>query len=549
MIFENSQIEEISRSSFEHCEHLEFVSLSFNRISEIPDEAFASNPNLMHLTAFFNRISRISSSAFAGTSLDIIDLDFNQLAEYNRAAFDEVGGTLERLFLGDNSITSLPDGAFNNLGQLEILNIANNPIGNPPANAFNSMVNLATLIMHDCEINELNPLQFEGLNSLKDLRLAGNHLTDLPDNLFNHLWNLTEVDLDHNQLFTLSADAFGTSASTIRYIFAWFNNIFAIDSIFFDNASELRWLFLSGNICSQRDFLDVLYNREGVRNAIGECLTNFNTTEAIQCNYIQSGEDYYCLMNVFNPGGRMAFESVEGNHHEGRGDGDVAEVYVLNQNTRVVPEVICQTFENLFMLLVSNSRVYFLTPSSFENCLNLEVLLLNYNLIASIPDGTFSTTPKLSVMQIVSNQIAEIGNLAFTGSLLDFIDLSDNHISEFDSLPFEGVNATLLSILLPFNQISSLPENSFNNLRNLEILQLNYNPINNRMPAFIFSSLNNLQQLTLINCGLTELNSQWFNGLSTLRYLHLSYNGFSELPNNVFGSLYGIEVINVASEY
>lgn len=336
--------------------------------------------------------------------------------------------------------------------------------------------------------------------------------------------------------------------STIRYLFAWFNNIFGIDSLFFDNASELRWLFLGGNICTQRDFFDVLYNREGVRSAIDECLMNFNTTEAIRCNYIQSGADYYCMMNVFNPGGRMVFESIEGNHHQDRGNADVAEVYILGQHTRVVPEVICRTFENMFMLFVSSSRVYFLNPSSFENCLNLEILMLNYNFIASIPDGTFSTTPRLSVMQIVSNRVTEIGDSAFTGSSLNFIDLSDNNMRDFNRLPFEGVNATLYSLLLPFNHISSLSEGSFANLRNLEILQLNYNPLNNNMPAFIFALLNNLQQLTLISCGLTELNNQWFTGLANLKSLHLSYNGFSELPANVFGTLYGIELINVASE-
>lgn len=200
------------------------------------------------------------------------------------------------------------------------------------------------------------------------------------------------------------------------------------------------------------------------------------------------------------------------------------------------------------MLLIATSRLTFISSNSFEGCDNLEVLLMNYNHITAIPDGTFSTTPMLSVMQIVSNQIASIEPFAFAGSSLLFLDLSDNRLTIFDPVPFEAVNGTLLDLLLPINRFTSLPENAFANLRNLVQLQLNYNEFNENIPPFAFTPLFNLDTLTLINCGLRELDRTWFSGLGSLHTLQLAYNNIEELPEGVFGGLWGLQTINLGGE-
>lgn len=303
IVIEASQVEFIDMQTFASCLNIERISLAMNLITEIPNGTFAFKPHLQQVSLFFNKIARIQNLAFTDTIINSVDLDFNELTSYNAAAFNEVSATLNFLVLSNNKISSLPDAAFSPLMQVQILNIANNPLGNIPSNAFHGMVNLAILSIHDCEITELHENQFEGLNSLQDLRMANNKLTSLPNLIFNELWNLTEIDLDHNNIFVLPAEAFGTTVVTLQYLFALSNQIFAIDAEFFDNASELRWIFLQGNICSNGNFFDVLYNRAGVRTAIGECLSFYDRLpESISCNYLQSGSDYLCLMSVFNPG-------------------------------------------------------------------------------------------------------------------------------------------------------------------------------------------------------------------------------------------------------
>lgn len=248
-------------------------------------------------------------------------------------------------------------------------------------------------------------------------------------------------------------------------------------------------------------------------------------------------------------GGRISFTSINGSHTEERSNSDVSSVYITNQITRIVPTIVCQQFENLNMLLITSSRLTVLTPSSFDDCNNLEILLLNFNFITEIPDGTFSTTPKLSVMQIVSNNIEVIGDLAFEGSSLAFLDLSDNYLREFNPRPFEIINSTLVDLLLPINRFTSLPINAFNALRNLIVLQLHYNEFNDRIPPNTFSPLLSLETLTLIDCGLNVFDRSWFQGMSRLNSLQLSYNNIEELPDGAFNGLWGLETINLGSKF
>lgn len=303
IIIEQSQVETIDQKTFSSCFNIDFISLGFNLITEIQDGTFGYRPNLRRISLYNNLVRRIQNLAFTESPITDIDLDYNELTSYNDVAFNQISSTLKFLSIAYNQISSLPNSAFSQLSQVEYLNLGHNPIGNIPENAFHGMVNLGILIIQDCEISELHENQFRGLNSLRDLRINRNRISSLPRMIFNELWNLTEIDMDDNNLFVINAEAFGSTINTIQYLFAWSNQIFAIDPEFFDNAVELRWIFLRGNLCSDRDFLDVLFNREEVRNAIGECINFYGRLpESIECDYVDTGDNYFCFMRVFNPG-------------------------------------------------------------------------------------------------------------------------------------------------------------------------------------------------------------------------------------------------------
>jgi Leucine-rich repeat (LRR) protein len=226
-------------------------------------------------------------------------------------------------------------------------------------------------------------------------------------------------------------------------------------------------------------------------------------------------------------------------------DENVVSVYATNQNTRKIPTILCETFENLATLYFTSSRVRIIDEMTFANCRNLQSLIMNSNQLTAIPDDTFQSNINLEIVQIMWNDLKEISPRAFSGSSIRQLDLTNNKLNSIDSIAFEPINATLTDLFLPINAISNLTENDFLNLRNLEVLQLNANPIRD-FPPFTLSPLINLKTLTLFNCRLTELNPHWFSSLANLNALHLSLNSIESLPIYVFNQLRSIEVINVA---
>lgn len=73
------------------------------------------------------------------------------------------------------------------------------------------------------------------------------------------------------------------------------------------------------------------------------------------------------------------------------------------------------------------------------------------------------------------------------------------------------------------NRITTVGENTFSQLIDLEYLVLRNNPFQD-IPAGTFRNLRNLTNLYLDNCRITELKNEWFEDLVGLRYLELFYN-------------------------
>ena len=119
-------------------------------------------------------------------------------------------------------------------------------------------------------------------------------------------------------------------------------------------------------------------------------------------------------------------------------------------------------------------------------------------------------------------------------------------------------------------QLSSLPENIFNPLTNLETLNLDgaglsslpasiFNPLTNLetlnlkgnylhpLPASIFNRLISLQELDLEESDLSSLPATIFNSLTNLQTLNLQWNYLSSLPAGIFNSLTNLQTLNLTN--
>lgn len=142
---------------------------------------------------------------------------------------------------------------------------------------------------------------FLGLTNLQNIRMSYNSLRQLPRNLFDGLTNLHFIDVSHNQLTELNLNSFGSSISSVFEIMADFNAISSVDSEIIEQADELYYLFLFSNLCVDRNFYGVKDNRGMVTSQLETCIANFGF---IECNFVEYGDDYLCIMNIHNPTGR-----------------------------------------------------------------------------------------------------------------------------------------------------------------------------------------------------------------------------------------------------
>lgn len=176
-------------------------------------------------------------------------------------------------------------------------------------------------------------------------------------------------------------------------------------------------------------------------------------------------------------------------------------------------------------------------PKAIFSLLNLKVLVLYGNNIIRLRNNTFIKLNKLEKLDLSANGISTIESGAFVGLehslkelLLHYTDLSTVPTSALQRLEH------LTSLVLSRNRIHFVPESAFKGLVNLEMLELDNNPL--VYYKEMFSGLENtLETLTIRGTGLTSLPKKSLMSLKKLSYLDVSFNNIGDLHDNALDGL------------
>ena len=154
------------------------LNVSQKSIVSLRKEDFAGLTKLRTLNLSGNDLDRLADDLFERlTSLRTLNLAENDLTAFPAGALDDVGGTLEDLFLRDNAIATIGAGALDGLTALRRLELRGNDLTALPAGVF------------------------DRTTQLRELRLANNALASLPDDLLAPLTLLETVWLTGNPGF------------------------------------------------------------------------------------------------------------------------------------------------------------------------------------------------------------------------------------------------------------------------------------------------------------------------------------------------------------
>lgn len=126
-------------------------------------------------------------------------------------------------------------------------------------------------------------------------------------------------------------------------------------------------------------------------------------------------------------------------------------------------------------MIIIESQVIEVNYQAFQHCRNLQYLNINHNEVTVLPPQFLINSPNLATFSSYNNRIREIWSEAFTGTQIRYLDVNINRLGVFPQEAFEAVNETLTELFVDYNQLRTLPNQAFVNLRNIETLDLTGN--------------------------------------------------------------------------
>lgn len=232
---------------------------------------------------------------------------------------------------------------------------------------------------------------------------------------------------------------------------------------------------------------------------------------------------------------------------------------------------------NLTILDLRGNKIKSLDKNLFEDLKMLEILWVSDNPLTTLPDGEF---PQLRKIVVDNTHVKEM-NVNFTKSPLDFFQLTDSQLEEFDcanvpnlttlelhnnkikvvhhwekldcdrvslhhnKITSFDISPNVIQLHLRNNHIRSIGNTPSGHDKKLELLDLARNKIS-EITSESFLELTQLKFLVLQHNQITVLHKDVFRDLPNLITLDLSYNKIRTVEANPFNGLKRLNTLRVS---
>uniref|UniRef100_A0A0N5A2G2 LRRCT domain-containing protein n=1 Tax=Parastrongyloides trichosuri TaxID=131310 RepID=A0A0N5A2G2_PARTI len=329
-----------------------------------------------------------------------------------------VGSQLKSLILRRNIIKSFEPNVFDNITELEYLDISYNKISSLKKGIIPTFEKLETLYIVKNDINFIENGFFEGFKNLKKLNLAKNKLEIINSSTFKGLENLEHLNLEGNEIQFIEKDAF-LGLKKLQFLNLGNNNIFqlylsdlpnlqkvhlfynAIDNLtelIFDNLKSLKYLNMDNNPIAR------------INNTDLETLAGSPDMEFLSFAHSK--------IEIIEP---KAFENVKNLKILSMMDNDIIEIG--NDKSFLKP------LTKLTTLILSSNRIETIERNDLKGLKDIKILNLENNMIVNISSGALDSITTLENLYLNGNRLYYLpDNLfdSFDKSKLKNVDLSDN---------------------------------------------------------------------------------------------------------------------------
>ena len=274
---------------------------------------------------------------------------------------------LESLRIDDNRLTELPENLFAGLSRLDRLYIGRNPLAELPAGLFAGLSNLRYLNVSFTPLEALPDDVFAGLSTLRWLNLSSNELSALPDNVFAGLSEVESLSMGNQDLSELSPGAFVGLSGLIDLAIG--NARYdTLPSGLFDGLDNLRAL-----------------------NIGGRRLTSLPEDLFVGLSSLDTLFFYNSPISDFPPGLFRGLSRLE-------------RLIIDNTYVRSLPEDLFADLTALELLLLPRNALESLPPGIFADLAALKRLDLAENLLSNLPDGVFAGLTSLEMLALEGNR-------------------------------------------------------------------------------------------------------------------------------------------------
>lgn len=237
--------------------------------------------NEIHVTCEFKNVK------FDGTEIYNVTVNRAKLmsvvgitSEYEYIGQDRIDEFVTKITFKSSTILKIPNLVFQKFYQLRVFDGSRVGLLNITTLSFNGAANLEIILLHDNHLTAINnhcfvhtknlkildlssnriakiqPHAFTSLNNLEELSLSNNNIKTIDGEIFRPFALLRWVWLDRNHFSTIPATLFPKNHEKLLGIYLNNNEIVKISPLVFNNLPKLRFLMLSGNNCTDKNFTD-----------------------------------------------------------------------------------------------------------------------------------------------------------------------------------------------------------------------------------------------------------------------------------------------------
>ena len=519
---QSNRLHTLLEYAFGGLEHtLEELILMHNSLTAFPLVALRRLRKLKTLKIAANLINELMDDGFTRfTALQNLDLSNNRLAALNERSLITMP-KLVTLSLASNRLSSLTDSPFIYLLELETLDLSHNAIRTVGDRVFANLGNLRTLDLSANHLHSLPTLLLHPLENLHELYLSKNNLLRISNQTFQNNTQLQALFISHNAISEIQLGTFSHLAA-MQQLHLSFNQLRDIQGNLFKHNSALRTLALDNNLianlqagCFQEllELRDLRLQRNLLKRVERGVFYSFPSLQELDLEYNRIEQlEAQALQSLVN----LQYLNLQGNRLIEVGDllsssfpSSLKHVQLNHNQILTIHNGGLKGQTQLEVIWINYNKLQKLATGIFNDLHNCEKLYVQYNELTTIEPGVFQNMGRLAYLNLEHNNLAQLSIDLFKGAnQLNELHLAHNHIMDIEAYAFSSLPSLRL-LSLDNNQIYVLRKNVFNR---------NDLKAKDNLP---------IEQLTLSNVMIEELEMDAFTSLKQLRSLDLSENNLN----------------------